>query len=166
MLETCKTRLMILSYLVTVSAKRQTFRNRSVQLYIICGYVSFKENLPVSDGVVTLSYESEFTELVSRGKLKHPPPELYDLALYLYSFFKNRHSKYCSRVSLQGFMFIYESSGCQFPNIERILKRLINTFFKGYAKDRTDQIRAKRSRTTTFVREMSFCVCISPSKLL
>ena len=56
-------------------------------VYYICGYVSFKENLPVSDGVVTLSYESEFTELVSRGKLKHPPPELYDLALYLYSFF-------------------------------------------------------------------------------
>ena len=76
-------------------------------LYYICGYVSFKENLPVSDGVVTLSYESEFTELVSRGKLKHPSPELYDLALYLYSFFKNRHSKCCSRVFLQGFMYIY-----------------------------------------------------------
>lgn len=31
-------------------------------VYNICGYVSFKENLPVSDSVVTLSYESEFTD--------------------------------------------------------------------------------------------------------
>ena len=41
-------------------------------------------------------------------------------------------------------MYIYESSGCQFPNIERILKRLINTFFKGYAKDMINQIRADK----------------------
>ena len=113
-------------------------------VYYICGYVSFKENLPVSDGVVTLRYKSEFTELLSQGKLKHSSLELYDLALYLYSFFKNRQSKCCSRVFLQGFMYIYESSGCQFPNIERILKRLTNTFFKGYAKDMTDQIRADK----------------------
>ena len=78
-----------------------------LRLYYICGCVSFKEDLSVSDGVVPLSYESELTELVSRGKLKLPPPELYDLALYLYSFFKNRHFKVLfQRVSTRIYVYL------------------------------------------------------------
>ena len=61
-------------------------------LYFICGYVTFKENLEGAE-VIEHSDESEFTELVSRGKLKHPPIDLYDLSQYLYSFFKIRKPK-------------------------------------------------------------------------
>ena len=31
--------------------------------------------------MVKTSRESEFLQLVSRGKLAHPPPELFDLSL-------------------------------------------------------------------------------------
>ena len=41
-------------------------------LYYICGYICFKEDLEVTSVVATHSSESEFTELVSRGLLKHP----------------------------------------------------------------------------------------------
>ena len=58
-------------------------------LYYICGYVTFKENLEGSNDVLE-SNASEFTEMVSRGKLKHPTVDLYDLSLYLYCFFKMR----------------------------------------------------------------------------
>ena len=37
--------------------------------------------------VIEHSDESEFTELVSRGKLKHPPIDLYDLSQYTSFFF-------------------------------------------------------------------------------
>ena len=56
-------------------------------LYFICGYVTFKENLEGSE-VVHHPNENEFTEMVSRGKLKHTPLYLYDLSQYLYCFFK------------------------------------------------------------------------------
>ena len=114
-------------------------------LYFICGYVTFKEILVGAD-VIEHSDESEFTELVSRGKLKHPPIDLYDLSQYLYSFFKTRKPKYCSKIFFQAFQYIYESSGYEFPNVESILKRFINCFFKGYAKDETDRIRAEKGK--------------------
>ena len=113
-------------------------------LYYICGYICFKEDLEGIHVVATHSSESEFTELVSRGLLKHPPSELYDLSLYLYTFFKNRQTKCCSRVFLQGITYIYESTGCQFQTIDSILKRFINSFCKGYCKDMTDQIKADK----------------------
>ena len=92
-------------------------------LYFICGYVTFTENL---EGAEVIEHVSEFTELVSRGKLKHPPIDVYDLSQYLYSFFKIRKPKCCSKIVFQAFQYIYESSGYEFPNVESILKRFIN----------------------------------------
>ena len=114
-------------------------------LYYICGYITFKENLEGSE-VLRHSVENEFTEMVSRGKLKHPPLDLYDLSQYLYCFFKMRKTKCCSKIFLQGFQHIYESSGCNFLNIDNIMRRFINCFFKGYAKTETDQIRADKGK--------------------
>lgn len=114
-------------------------------LYYICGYVTFKENLEGSNEVLQ-STESEFTEMVSRGKLKHPTSDLYDLSLYLYSFFKMRKRKCCIKIFLQGFQYIHDCSGWKFPNIDKILKRFINCFFKGYATDETDKIRVDKAK--------------------
>ena len=74
--------------------------------------------------------------------ISHPPIDLHDLSQYLYSFFKIRKPKCCSKIIFQEFQYIYESSGHEFPNVESILKQFITCFFKGYAKDETDRIRA------------------------
>ena len=56
-------------------------------LYFITGYVTFKENLDdVNDLTESVDEASEFTTLVSRGKLKHPTNDLYDMSLSLYIF--------------------------------------------------------------------------------
>ena len=98
-------------------------------LYFICGYVTFKENLEGAE-VIEHSDESELTELVSREKLKHPPIDLYDLSQYLYSFFKIRKPKCCSKIFFQAFQYIHESSGYEFPNVESILKQFIKVMPK------------------------------------
>ena len=58
-------------------------------LYYIAGYVAHKEkglNKDLADKIN--SNESEFLDLVSRGKLTHPSEDFFDLCLYLYSFYK------------------------------------------------------------------------------
>ena len=60
-------------------------------LYYISGYVAFKEGYSVDIPEIQ-GDDTEFLENVSRGKLSHPPSELYDLSQYLYSFFKT-HEK-------------------------------------------------------------------------
>ena len=41
-------------------------------LYYICGYVTFKEDINSSECDIYDVVESEFTNMVSRGRLKHP----------------------------------------------------------------------------------------------
>ena len=53
-------------------------------LYFISGYVTYKEDLAVTDEFINPDHDArEFTEMVSRGKLKYPPSPLYDLSLYI-----------------------------------------------------------------------------------
>ena len=54
-------------------------------LYFISGYVAFKEKLGVCVPE-KLTANSEFLQLVSRGKLSHPPQKLFDLSLLLLLF--------------------------------------------------------------------------------
>ena len=62
-------------------------KNEKSTLYFVSGYVARKENLTTDTNFMKLP-ESEFTELVSRGKLMHPPAALYGLSQYLLSFLK------------------------------------------------------------------------------
>ena len=73
--------------------------------------------------------ESEFTTMLSRGLLTHPPQVLYDLALYFYSFFKLRLNKCCTKIFLQAFQLIYLSSGVELENIDSVIRRFVNCFF-------------------------------------
>ena len=74
--------------------------DEKASLYYISGYVAFKESLTVPDDA------GEFTEMISRGKLTHPPSTLYDLSLYLYSFFKHRKIKCCSKIFRDAYKYI------------------------------------------------------------
>ena len=112
-------------------------------LYYICGYVTFKQNIVCLDenDTVPLPEASEFTTKVSRGKLKLPPLDLYDLSQYYYSFFKARTAKCCTKIYLQAFREIYKYTGYSFENIEQINRRMCNCFFKAFVKDATDTLK-------------------------
>ena len=60
--------------------------------------------------------ESEFTEKLSRGKLSFPPNDLYDLSQYMYSFFKLRKNKCCTKIYLEAFHEIYQFTTCDYSN--------------------------------------------------
>ena len=99
--------------------------------------------------------ESEFTELVSRGKLMHPPSDLYDLSQYLLSFFKNRERKCCTDLFMKSFFTIYNMTDYDFPNIKGILRRYVNCFFKAYANKETEKIALEKDVRQTKKRRIS-----------
>ena len=113
-------------------------------LYYICGYVTFKENIVCIDENETVELpEAEFTNNVNRGKLKLPPINLYDFSQYCYTFFKSRKEKCCTKMYLQAFQLIHEYTGYSFENIDSIVRRLCNCFFKAFVKRETDKLKRK-----------------------
>ena len=60
-------------------------------LYYIVGYVAAKENLSVSNENDNQHPNSEFSTLLSRGKLSHPPLKLFDLTCVLYTYHQEVH---------------------------------------------------------------------------
>ena len=123
-------------------------------LYFISEYVARKEDLKSGPNVIKLP-ESEFTELVSRGKLMHPPSLLYYLSQYLFSFFKLSPRKCCSKYFKKGFHLIYTMTEYSFKNIHGIMQRYINCFIKAYANKEMDKIAIDKDIRQTKKRRIS-----------
>jgi hypothetical protein len=125
-------------------------------LYYVSGYITRKEGLHDSsyDYVERLP-ESEFTKLLSRGKLSHPPAELYDLSQYFLCYFKMKDPKCCNTVFLQAFKLIYESTGYEFDNIDKIIRRFVNCFFKTFAKNESEKLKAENDKLNIKKRRLS-----------
>ena len=115
-------------------------------LYYICGYVAHKEEIVCVDEneQASLPPQSEFTIKLSRGKLKLPPINLYDLAQYYYAFIKARNPKCCTKILLSAFQEIHEYTEYIFPRIDKITRRLCNCFFKAFVKKSTDDANAQK----------------------
>ena len=109
-------------------------------LYYKCGYVAFKEMLGTCIATSS-SVRTEFLELVSRGKLTHPPFELYDMSLHFYTFFKLREKKCCKGIFIEAYKMIYESTDYEIQNINNIVRHVSNCFFKGFIKKKSHKIR-------------------------
>lgn len=125
-------------------------------LYYISGYVTFKEDLETYESEPeSLPPASEFTDMLTRGKLKHPPADLYDLSKYLYAFFKMRSPKCCNEIFLQGFKIIYEHSGCEYKQCDSIIRRFVNSFFSAFAKDQTDKIKQSKELQSRKKRKLN-----------
>ena len=118
-------------------------------LYYISGYICRKENLPIEEAPMINLPESEFTEFVSRGKLCHPPRDLYDLSLYLYAYYSSISDRTCLKKVLTAFNYIYESSHCEFDKISSIFRRFANTFSKGFVKKETEKIKIDKKELKT-----------------
>ena len=71
--------------------------NEKSTLFYMSSYVACQEGITCSTENTSDLPESEFTEKLSRGKLSFPPNDLYDLSQYLYSFFKLRKNKCCTK---------------------------------------------------------------------
>lgn len=123
--------------------------NEKSALYYICGYICQKENLQGSSTPVLDLPESEFTKLISRGKLCHPPLDLYDLAMYLYVYYSSISERTCLKKILLAFNYIYESSHCEFENISSILRRFANTFTKGFVTKETEKTKIDKKELKT-----------------
>ena len=89
------------------------------------------------DTSLHLPEEAEFTLKLSRGKLRLPPLNLFDLSQYYYAFFKSRLKKCCTKIFLEAFREIHEYTGYGFENIDKINRRLCNCFFKAFVQSTT-----------------------------
>ena len=131
-------------------------------LYYISGYICHKENLQSAPLPSLELPASEFTNNVSHGKLRHPPMELYDLSLYLFSYYKSLDDKTCIKKVMMAFQHIYEASQCDFQNITSILRRFLNTILqrichsrnRGYIMcEKEQELRCKTSKVTMCEKE-------------
>ena len=115
-------------------------------LYYICGYISMKTNIGL-DAPEVASTISEFTAKVSRGALKHPPEELFDLGLRLYTYYKSVELKTCSNRLVKAFKEVYDSSYSFLDDkvVQEVLQRFSNCFSKGYANMQTEQIKIDKN---------------------
>ena len=71
----------------------------NASIFYICGYVAFKEKMERNTVVIDLDDASEFTRLVSRGKLTIPPNNLVRFAICCYIFFKETKIPCVNRLS-------------------------------------------------------------------
>ena len=115
-------------------------------VYYICGYISMKIDIGL-DAPTVESSVSEFTTKVSRGALKHPPEELFDLGLRLYHYYTSVESKSCSTRLMKAFMEIYESNYSFLDDsiVRDMLQRFVNCFSKGYANMQSEQIKIDKN---------------------
>ena len=96
----------------------------------------------ILDGIdVTFIKESEFVNLVSRGKLAYPNEELFDLSLYLYSYYKSVEDKRCVNKIISAFHKILQFTQYEMDNSNSVLRRFANCFSKAFALKVTDKIK-------------------------
>ena len=63
---------------------------------------------------------------------------------YLFAFFKSRNKKSWSKFLLEAYKSIYETTPYKFINIQSILRRFNNSFFKTFTCDKLKQSRVKK----------------------
>lgn len=84
--------------------------------------------------------ESEFTKLVSRGKLDFPTEELFNLLLYLYSHFKSVEDKSWTTCPVKCFNKIYMFLSNKISNHVSVLQRFVNCFGKASAAKESESL--------------------------
>ena len=111
-------------------------------VYYIAGYVCFKENIRCYEQLDCP--ESEFAGEVSRGRLSHPTLEIFDLGLYLYSYYKHTDDKNCRNRLMKAFEKIYEAIYFPIDNFRSFLKRFANCFANGFSKKVNEDLKASK----------------------
>ena len=125
-----------------VPSSGELSEQESSTLYYISGYVASKSGIGLNAPETSNQFEpSEFTLKVSRGLLKHPTEELFELSMVLFTYYKNVEDNSCCNVLLKAFHLIYESSHCYLDNPAEVLRRFVNCFSKGYSIKKSEEIK-------------------------
>ena len=115
-------------------------------LYYICGYIAHKENgLSIDRKDVQSNTASEFTKMVSQGKLAFPKEELFDLSFYLYAYYKSVENKRCTTRLLKAFEMIYDFTNYYMPSHNSVMRCFANCFGKAFSVSSSDHLRDKHN---------------------
>ena len=117
-------------------------------LHYISGCVAAEEHLSITIDNVTEEQHpySEFTILLSRGKLSYPPSELFDLSCVLFAYYK-QVNKSCVKHLLIAFHQAYESCHLEYEGANRILRRFVNSYSKAFSNLQSDGRNSKLYQT-------------------
>ena len=106
-------------------------------LAYIAGFVTYKHNL-TGETIENTSFECEFTDLVSRGKLKYPSPWLLQFTFCTYKVFKAMHPT-CKTFTVKQFTYLADCMFITDSNVLPISKTLCNTYFRGFVRKLTEK---------------------------
>ncbi len=103
-------------------------------LYYVCGYVAVSIGERCVTPLVACS-ESEFTEMVSRGKLSHPTPALFQFSRIAYCAMKKlqalRDFPKCANRVTKLFKILLDGMPININHPQQVCSILSNTFHKG-----------------------------------
>ena len=105
-------------------------------LYYICGYICAKHGMGLN------------------APEKHPTAAFYELEMSFFVFYRNVEDNSCSNRLLQGFKYIYESSACTLEEVDKIPRRFINIFAKGFSNQKTEEIRVDKKNRKKKKRQL------------
>ena len=108
--------------------------------------------MSLSKSDVTSEKESEFVTMVSRGNLDYPAEELFDLSLYLSSYYKSKVDKSCVNKILVAFQKILEFTQYGIANSNSVFRRFANCFSKAFASKITDAVKTKDTKAIKRLR--------------
>jgi len=110
-------------------------------LYFVAGYVAMKEELRPDYDVDDANVEhSGFTDLVSRGKLRHPPQWLFNFAQVTYAAFLSLSEKLCVSHICTIFQQLLDAYFLEHSASDSsICRRLCNCFLKGEVRRSTEE---------------------------
>lgn len=102
-------------------------------LFYISGYVAFKLKISRDPQMnePPFTEESEFTTLVSRGKLQYPPESLFSFSLIAYAFFCSLDKPRCSNRIKRLLVYLGECYFFEIENFDSVCRRFSNCFLKG-----------------------------------
>jgi len=128
-------------------------------LFYIAGYVQKKTGEALATALSTS--DSEFTEMLSRGKLSYPSEELFQFILHCYALFNllpNSQRRFQCRTYVTK-LFVYLPSTLPFTlsgySIQPICKTFTNCFFKGITNLEDSGDTVSRSIDERKIRKLS-----------
>ena len=106
----------------------------------ISGYVAAKEKITIAVENVPehQHHYSEFTTLLSRGKLAYPPSELFDLRCVFFAYYEEV-DKSCVKHLMVAFSLIYESCYLEYEAENRILRRFVSSYSKAFSNQKSNK---------------------------
>lgn len=125
-----------------VSAFQGHSEQEDATIYYICGYVAKKTGLVIDINPQFTDESCEFTTLVSRGLLSHPPESLFQFARVAYSVFcrlqKTDFFQKCTKRIVKLLLLLYEVLPIVIERFEDVCVRLSNIFMRGFVNFSAD----------------------------